>query len=151
MEYRIESLEAFTLIGMSVECKLNDIHGIGPLWDTFIARIGEVQGIIGVWGACLPNGDPQGFTYITGCQVAPDTAVPAGMAKFTIPAHRYLVHPYVGVPTDMSKQWQVANGQLLSASGLEGKFDGPWLEWYPEDCHDPATGHIKCDLYTPVK
>jgi predicted transcriptional regulator YdeE len=151
MEYRIDSLDGFTLIGFSVECKMDDVSGIAPLWEKLIPRINEITGMMGTWGACVANSDPQGFTYIAGCQVAPGATPPAGMASFEIPTHRYIIHPYVGLPVDMSKHWQSVTGELLAASGMEGKFDGPWLEWYPHDCHDAATGNIKCDLYTPVK
>lgn len=152
MEARIVTLEGFLVIGLGLDCKLDDTSGIMPLWEEkFFPRFGEITGSRGIWGVCLDNGDPEGFYYLACCKVGDAAVVPAGMELREVPPHRYAVHGYCGLPREMSKSWQETYKKLLPKAGLTVKLTGPWLEMYPDDCYDPETGKVTCDLYTPVE
>lgn len=150
MEYRIEALESFEIVGLFIDCKHDDTAGIVPLWDSFFPHMERLGWKNPVWGVCLANGDAQGFRYVCAFEVTPETETPEGLTRFTVPAHRFLVHKFKDLPTNMSKQWQATYPGLVKEAGMKADLQGPWLESYTHDGYDYETGEIACELYTPV-
>src|SRR5262245_33317547 len=96
-DYKIVSLPAFTVAGLSVRTSNSRPDQIGKLWQEFYSRNIEAQ---------VPNRKSKNiysvyidyerdytcpYTLIIGCEVEPDEIVPEGLVKKQVPAAKFAV------------------------------------------------------------
>ncbi len=150
MKPRIVDLPAFKVVGLGIDCKMDDITGIGPLWDKFLPRMKEFSAMEGVYGACFPGSDADSFHYIAGVRVAKPGEIPDGMVARDVPADTYAVFPFEDKAPEMAKLFNRIYSEYLPAAKLTPKMPGICLEDYPEDCWDEKAQTLKCDLYVTL-
>ena len=148
-EPKIISRPAFTVIGMKQRGKPQEID-YGALWEAFMPRVDEIQGVINsnsAYGVC-ENSDPatQEFDYLAAVEVAGETHVPEGMVQREVPAQTYAVFACT-LPT-IAETWQRASETWLPQSGRQ-YGPGPDFEFYPET-FDPSQPGSEMFLYLPV-
>jgi predicted transcriptional regulator YdeE len=149
MDHQIVELTEVTVIGLGVDCPGFDVSGIGPTWDTFVQREGELPIGGRIWGVSLPR--VNGFHYIAGNECPPDTAVPRGMELATIPAARYYCLPFFDHPSQMPAAFSSIFHSLAAASGKRIAAGPVCLEEYPDDWHDEVSGKFRCRLYVQLE
>lgn len=149
MSMQQTTLPEFRLIGLELED--GKLESIGPLWDRLFAYSGAIPNAEpGVcYGACLgsPGGD---LRYLAGYRVAPDAAVPEGLATWTVPAQKYALVTHRGPYREMTATFQRAYESGLAENGLTA-VEGIDLERYEyARCPTPDGPQTEVDLYLPI-
>jgi predicted transcriptional regulator YdeE/effector-binding domain-containing protein len=156
MEPRILDKPAFTVVGLPFAGPISNApyeegqgnNEIGPVWEEFNRRCGEIRHISGpAIGLCFGMpGDAEPW-YIAGIEVERAEAVPAGMMSMNVPAQKYAVFtctlPTLGATyRHIMEEWQ-------PRSGYE-RADAPDFELYDEkfDPADPLHGEMY--VYWPI-
>jgi AraC family transcriptional regulator len=148
---RVESLDAFPVIGLEQLCEVGADNKIPALWDKLFERWEELPDVIGVYGICLPRTDGKpGFRYLASVKVEPGSATPEGMTTETVPAMRYAVFGFNDVVAQMPARFNEIYGGLLKQAGHEPHPSYQCLEYYAHDCYDEATKKIRADLYIGI-
>ncbi len=116
MNYRIETKEAFTVLGVERTFQHETAFAdIPPFWDEFFAQ-GHGKTVMGEMGICVDeNKSGPSFTYLIADRCAPDAAVPQGFTKLTIP----------------TLTWAVFEGQGALPDALQRLNRRIWEEWFP--------------------
>jgi AraC family transcriptional regulator len=91
----------------------------------------------------------QGILYTACVEVLPDSPVPQGAIKRTIPAGRYAVFTHTGPTEALDHTFQHVYGAGLAALGVTatGEFD---LEVYDERFKEDDT-NSQLDIYVPIE
>ena len=97
MEPKIESKNAFTVVGMKYRGK-PEKDEIPALWRQFVPRIGEIKNLTGSHASfggfgVMDNYDESTgqFDYVSAVEVTTAEDIPEGMMSWEIPAHKYAV------------------------------------------------------------
>lgn len=149
---RIESLDAFNVVGLEQLCEDGADNNLPALWDQLFERWKEIEGFKDFYGVCLPREDGQpGFRYFACARIEPGAAPPANMATAAVPAMKYAVYPFNDLVTAFPAKFQEIFGTLLAAAGLKPHPSYQCLEYYPPDCYDEATKKIRADIYIAIE
>jgi predicted transcriptional regulator YdeE len=148
MDYTVENIEKFSVVGMGLDCPNFDGSGIGDLWTRFNARASEVPHEGRVVGIGLPR--PNGFYYIAGHEVPEGTAAPDGMESTVVPGAPYFHLPFHDHPSQMGPTFSLMFSQLIPAAGLKHEPGPVCWEEYPPDWHDEEHGMFRCELYVQL-
>lgn len=161
MDYKIEAMEAMTLIGLRRQVPFENSYGIIPaFWDEFcrqckagqnppeVQRAVEANGI-GEFGLCAVGcPEDRAFDYwITG--VYRGGPVPEGLETITLPALTWAKFRCVGpmpgglqtVNTYIFKEWLPGNPDYTIAQGIN-------LEWY--SMGDTSAADYESGIWVPV-
>ena len=148
---RIESLEAFSVVGLEQLCEHGADNNLPALWDQLFQRWQEIEGFKDFYGVCLPRTDGKpGFRYLACAKVEPGVTPPAGMATAEVPPMKYAVYPFYDVVTAFPAKFEEIYGTLLKQDGLTPDPSYQCLEYYPPDCYDEETKKIRADIYVSV-
>ena len=129
---------------------------IGPLWDRFMNRIGEVPGAVagttyGVMTLILDKNSmihQHELRYIAGVEVAPGSAIPDGMEQVEIHAGRYAVFTHRGLILNMPETVRFIDSHWVPRSGKKIR-KAPHFEVYDSRfVHDSAESEL--DIYIPL-
>lgn len=149
MEPKIVSKPAFTVVGVKYSGK-NENNEIKQMWDTFDARVLEIQHKVDAYtalGVCANMDEETGeFDYIAGFKVEDATVIPAGMVSMEIPEATYAVFattlPAIGETFDNAHQKWIPQSGYQPTGGTE-------LEVYDEE-FDPQDPTSTFEIYIPV-
>lgn len=154
METRIINLPAMRVVGLAYIGK-NEHEEIHAMWDVFLPRCHEVQGLThpGVaLGVCGDEQDDGSFRYVAGCQVDEDAPVPDGMIAIEVPAATYVVATQHGPLADEARGLHAVISYVyrewLPQSGYQ-RAPTPDLEWYGER-FDFGQEDSEMEIYTPI-
>ena len=148
MEHTVVDMQAFTVVGLGLDCPNFDASGIGELWTRFNARCSELPDGGRVLGVGLPR--QNGFYYIAGHEVPAGTPVPEGMESTLVPGGRWFKVHFYDHPSQMGPTFGKMFSELIPAAGLQHKPGPVCLEEYPPDWHDEANQKFKCDLFVEL-
>lgn len=154
MEYRIETKEAFRIVGVSAPLEQEiekNFDTVPAMWgraatDGTVPRLAQMmdsepKGILGV-SACM--GEDQWAYYIS---VASTQPVPEGMTEYTVPACTWAIFPGCGaMPNGIQELEKRVVSEWLPGSGYE-YADAPDIEVYLE----PNPVDAKFEVWVPVK
>lgn len=111
MDYRIENMEAFWILGMERKFHMDTAFAeIPKFWDEYYAK-GMQNTVCGQYGICMDESTDGSFSYLIADNCEPDAPVPTGYIKREIPAHTWAVFPCVG---PMPESLQSVNRQIFS-------------------------------------
>ena len=137
MEPRLESREAFTVVGL--KCRSRMQEGVIPkLWDDFnkvCAGIPHTVTDRTAYGICYyedsDTPDSEEFSYLAGVEVSSAEDIPAGMEAISIPAHEYAVFEHRGPLDSLGQTYQFIHGNWLPGSIYEkvGTLDFELYDW----------------------
>lgn len=150
MKPQIVAKPAFTVVGMVIRARpmTPEIPG---LWQQFAPRMGELQHLAepGVSYGLMDNVDHEAgrFDYMAACAVEKAVDLPAGMARWDVPANTYAVLettlPAIGQAFDfIYESWLPASGYRRAA--------GPDFERYGE-AFNPDDPTSRLSIYIPVE
>lgn len=142
MNYRIETKEAFRMVGPRITTTLKDdqaFKDIPEFWGRFGASGGigqlcsimntEPKGVFGL-GISEPEGNSDNFYYIA---VASTLPVPEGMYEFTVPASTWAIFEGVGkMPEAIQNLQQQIYTEWMPSSGYEYNAFAPDMEVYSD-------------------
>lgn len=155
MDHHIEQLEGFDAVGLRCECPGRDTSAIGPLWDSFFEKHGELPGSLGVVGLSWGDGGGGGFSYLAGHKVAAGTgaaiAAERGMETLSVRGGRYVCVDWQGTPDEMKAMFQDIFKRIIPENGYKMTADGVCVEDYPQDCWDAATNTMRCQLQVEIE
>ncbi|WP_264210701.1 GyrI-like domain-containing protein [Leisingera thetidis] len=146
-EHEIRERAAFRVVGLSVECSLEDTSAIPALWQSFNAREEDVLNAVSgaAYGVCC-NADEAGrFKYLAGLEAVQGTP---GMDFVEIPANRYAVFTHRGHIAGLPKTVYTIWNKSLPDAGLE-PAEAPVFELYDKR-FDPETGRGSVEIWVPV-
>lgn len=151
MNYKIETLDAFTVLGL--ERTFEDRTGfqeIPKYWTEFFQK-GYHQYVCPVYGICLEMCDGNGtFQYLIGDNCEADAAVPEGFMKREIPAHTWAIFSCTGaLPDAIQKVNRQIYTEWLPGNPDYEVADGINIEMYSEGDTNSADYH--CEIWLPVK
>ena len=142
--------EGFQVIGMSVDCSLESLEIISPLWARFTAREQEIEASPDAvaYGICHDM-DAQGrFTYLAGLEPVDGADLPDGMKRLQVPGGEYAVFTHKGHITDIANTVYTIWNKSLPDLGLEPR-EAPDFERY-DNRFDPETGRGEVEIWIPV-
>lgn len=151
MEPQFVTKPAFTVVGLLLHTSPMNPQ-IPGLWDQFVPRIDEIPHMTEpqVSYGLMDNFDFQQnrLDYMAGCRVEHADKLPAGMARWQIPANTYAV--FQATLSDIGETFDYIYNVWLPATGTQ-QAAGPYFERYGESFnpHDPKLA--KLDIYIPVK
>ena len=150
MQVTIVMEAAARLIGLELED--DRVESIGPLWERFNERMGEVAGNEPgfAYGVCRGMPGHPDFAYLCGVRAAPDAPIPPGMKSWDLPAQKYAVFLHRGYYRDIGDTFgHIFNGGL--AQNHLTPVPGIGYERYEfARCPNPDGPHTEVDLYVPV-
>lgn len=154
MDYRLESMAAFTLVGDkhwvdTTEGKNFEI--VPAIWrDTTPKRCGEIVSLMegppwGLLGVCA-NMREGGFDYYVAA--ATQKPAPEGMSTLQVPAATWAVFESVGaLPAALQKVWTYIYSEWLPS--CDYRHAGlPEMEVYPQG--DNRADDYRCEVWIPV-
>lgn len=149
MKPTILTLESMTLVGpearfiSAMSPDANNFKVIPPLWQELTARKAEMPLPLDKfsYGACrtLPKRERRRedeLVYLAGIHARPDAKVPAGMARWEIPALTYACFTHRGPISELCNTIGAIYRDWLPKSGYARNWDGPELERYDERFKD---------------
>jgi AraC family transcriptional regulator len=139
---------ALRLVGLRTpfygrESEKNNIgHTLGPLWDDFVPRLGEIAGAnpmrcFGVISATGPDADLLRYD----AAVASPAAPPPGMDVTEVPAATWAVFTHRGLAAEIDRTVSYIYATWLPRSGHRHTL-GPDLELYDERWHRTSASSI---------
>lgn len=146
MEIKIESKEAFTVVGLNYLGK-NEDNELPGLWQEFLPRAQEIQHLVKPYqsyGVCGPVQEDGRFRYMAGFEIEGDGELPSGMESWHVPAQSYAVFPCK--LATIGDTYNFAFQTWLPGSDYE-HVDAPDFEYYPPGM-DPED---EMYVYIPVK
>ena len=153
MNYRIETIGAFRIVGMKTTLPMNtelSFAAVPQFWAQSIPRVPELLP--------LAQGKPQGLLGLSTCvggetfdyyiAVTSDAPVPDSMAAYTVPACTWAIFPCVGpMPQAMQTLQKRIVTEWLPSSGYE-YANAPDIEVYFEG--DQAAADYRCEAWLPI-
>ncbi len=141
---------AFEVIGLGVQCAIENTSEIPSLWQTFNERVVEVTAVsdAAAYGVCLAAGDDGRFRYVAGVESEKGATAPKGMEKVSITAGRYAVFTHVGHISTIGNTVYTIWNKSLSDLGLHPQL-APDFERY-DNRFDPKTGRGSVEIWIPV-
>lgn len=139
--------EAFRVVGLSVNCSFEDTSGIPGIWQSFNARVDEVDDAKtgAAYGVCCDADETGRFLYLAGVEARGKTA---GMDHFDVPAGRYAVFEHRGHVSDLPKTVYTIWNKSLPDLGFE-PAKAPDFERY-DNRFDPESGRGTVEIWIPV-
>lgn len=162
MDYVVEKMEAFQLIGFKKKVAFDGSYDIIPkFWDEFCSVYMQGKGewkkqkivedcMIGEFGVCITNcSDKDEFDYMIAGYYH-NGEVPEGMEVYEVPQMEWAKFRCVGplpgslqaVNTKIFKEWLPGNEEYEIASGIN-------LEWYAAG--DGSSKDYESGIWVPVK
>jgi AraC family transcriptional regulator len=150
MDYKVEPMEAFSVIGFEKMFHMdNSKQEIPKFWGEFFQK-GLHEKVCPMFGICFDADANGNFPYLIGETLKPDAVVPKGMVKREIPAHlwaRFICKgPMPGAIQSVTKQiyseWLPTNGTYEVAQNVE-------IEMYTEG--DTTSPDYISEVWIPVK
>ena len=153
MNYRIQTLEAFRIVGLKVTLPMDmeqSFAQVPRFWQQSAPRIPELmplmnqtpKGLLGV-SACM-----SGETFDYFIAVASNTPVPQGMAEYTVPACTWAMFDCVGpMPDALQTLQKRIVTEWLPTSGYE-YANAPDIEVYFEG--DQFSPDYRCEAWLPI-
>jgi AraC family transcriptional regulator len=131
---------SMTLVGLEtsfygVDSEKNNFgEKLPPLWDAFLARLGEVESTKpGVcYGVVRAAVGSEQLDYVACIEVTRRGRLPQGMVAVTVPASRYAQFTHRGFPKDLNVTVDYIYGNWLLRSGLR-HTRAPDVELYGAD------------------
>ncbi|MEZ4646033.1 MAG: GyrI-like domain-containing protein [Chloroflexota bacterium] len=150
MEPKIVTKPAFAIVGMKYHGE-NKGNEIPQLWNEFMQHTTAIEHVVNpemCYGACANLDEATGeFDYLAAFEVSANTAVPAGMARWDVPANTYAVFSCT-LPTIQAAFANIYNTWLPN-SAYE-RAPGPEFELYDET-FDPQDPNSTFYIYVPVQ
>lgn len=150
MNYKMEQMEAFTVVGAEKSFHMDtSIQEIPKFWESFFQQ-GMQQKVIPMFGICFDADASGNFPYMIAEVLQPGKEVPEGLTTRVIPAHLWAKFACVGpMPRaiqDATKQiyseWLPTNGTYEVAQYME-------IEMYSDG--DTASKDYYSEVWIPVK
>lgn len=156
-EPRIETVDAFDIVGMTIFVAPGEEPRIGAMWGDFIPRKAEIEARddVHTYGLCWtaatePGQSTEGFHYLAAAPVQGDVAVPDGMVRRTIEGGRYLVFTHHGGIETYPQTLAKVYGEWLPASDHEHLPTGDFELYDERFC--PGEGETQAfDLYVRIR
>lgn len=149
---RIETLDAFTIAGLSAEFEPGKAAGIPALWQKFNDYFGHIPGQVDktAFGLCtmLPDGK-SGFRYLAGVRIAKEDDLPTELETVAIPAQTWAIFLHHGHVNGIPATVDAAYRTWLPTSGRTVASFPDVLEFYGED-FDPETGLGRVEIWLPL-
>lgn len=156
MEYRIEAMEPFTVVGkvMELSCRANEHALLIPeFWaachlDGTIDRLGSLALDPNFFGIVLDmKPEPETITYMIACR-SHATLQAEGLEVREIPAATWAIFPVVGpVPQALQSTFQRVFQEWFPATGYQ-IAPGPEMEVYPPG--DLSAPTYQCEAWIPI-
>jgi predicted transcriptional regulator YdeE len=146
--HEIVELNAFEVIGLSLDCPGDDTSGIEALWQRlfgYFVDLSPQERIVGV-----SYSTPDGFRYVAGAEMPAGSPVPSGMQRDIVPAARWITLQFNDKPEKMQGVFTMIFDELIPKLGLQQAPAPICLEVYPEDCMDEEAGTLKADLFVQL-
>ncbi|MDD4311254.1 MAG: AraC family transcriptional regulator [Eubacteriales bacterium] len=150
MDYKIEAMDAFTVVGVEEKFQMDSSQQeIPKYWDDFFKK-GLHEKVCPMFGICF-DADADGyFPYMIGEVLRPGMKVPEGMLTHDIPAHTWArfacVGPMPGAIQAVTKQiyseWLPTNGTYEVAQYVE-------IEMYSDG--DTTAKDYYSEVWIPIK
>lgn len=150
MDYKIEPMEAFTVVGVEEKFHMDSSQQeIPKFWEKFF-RQGLQEQVCPMFGICF-DADADGyFPYMIGEVLRPGMNVPEGMTTHEIPAHTWARFACVGpmpvsiqsVTKQIYSEWLPTNGTYEVAQYVE-------IEMYSEG--DSSSQDYYSEIWIPIK
>jgi AraC family transcriptional regulator len=162
MEPTYIEIAAKTVAGLGVNFipimseQSNAAEVIGPLWESFMNRIGDVPGAVHgtTYGVMTTIADKNSMIhqhelrYIAGVEVAPGLPVPDGMERVDITAGRYAVFTHKGLIAGLPETARFIYSHWIPRSGKKVR-KAPHFELYDARFkHDSPDSEL--DIYVPL-
>jgi AraC family transcriptional regulator len=151
MNYKIEKMDAFTVLGVERTFnEENSFQEIPKYWGEFFQR-GYQKLVCPVYGICFDMCDSGGdFQYLIGDNCEADAEVPDGFVKRKIPAHTWAIFSCTGaMPEAIQKvnrqiytEWLPGNPEYEVADGIN-------IEMYSDG--DTNSTDYYSEIWLPVK
>lgn len=140
LEPELIELPRMTLVGLKtsfygVASEKNNLGDkLPPLWDAFLARLGEVAAFDPsvCYGVVRAVARSEQLDYLACVEVAERRGLPEGMSVTTVPASSYALFTHRGLPAELNATVDYIYGNWLLRSGLRHTY-GPDLESYRAD------------------
>ena len=154
MNYRIETLKAFRIVGLKVTMPMDveqSFAQVPRFWQQSVPRIPELmplmnctpKGLLGV-SACM-----KGETFDYFIAVASDADVPQGMAESTVPACTWAIFDCTGpMPDALQTLQKRIVTEWLPTSGYE-YANAPDIEVY--FVGDQFSPDYRCEAWLPIR
>ena len=150
MDYKIEPMDAFTVVGVEEMFHMDSsLQKIPKYWEEFFQK-GLQEKVCPMFGVCF-DADANGyFPYMIGEVLRPGMNVPEGMTTHEIPAHTWARFACKGamplalqnVTKQIYSEWLPTNGTCEVAQYVE-------IEMYSEG--DTASPDYYSEVWIPVK
>ena len=154
MNYRIETLEAFRIVGLKVTLPMDveqSFAQVPRFWQQSVPRIPELMPLM--------NGTPKGLLGVSACMkgetfdyfiaVASDADVPQGMAESTVPACTWAIFDCTGpMPDALQTLQKRIVTEWLPTSGYE-YANAPDIEVY--FVGDQFSPDYRCEAWLPIR
>jgi len=150
MDYKIEPMDAFTVVGVEEKFHMDSsLQKIPKYWEEFFQK-GLQEKVCPMFGGCF-DADANGyFPYMIGEVLRPGMNVPEGMTTHEIPAHTWARFACKGamplalqnVTKQIYSEWLPTNGTYEVAQYVE-------IEMYSEG--DTASPDYYSEVWIPVK
>ena len=153
MNFRIETKDSFPVLGMERGFTMEGGSGlmeIPKFWDEFFAR-GYGETVSGQLGVCIETAlDSETFRYLIADPCEPDTPVPDGFTKETIPSLTWAIFEGVGAMPDalqklnrrIYEEWLPSSAEFTLGAGYN-------IEMYT--CGDTQSEDYRFEIWLPVK
>ncbi|MCH8552901.1 MAG: AraC family transcriptional regulator [Natronospirillum sp.] len=148
---RRESLKHLHLAGLVSRFHCDAKAGIPQQWQRFQPFLAALapHSSGAAYGACFNFDEDGHFDYMTGVEVPPQAALPAGVVSTTLPEQEYAVFAHGGHIADITSVMAAIWSQGISDFGLEPS-GGPTLERYGPE-FDPVSGSGGFEVWIAVR
>lgn len=143
----------FTVIGLEYVGPMDNFKGISGLWGKYTRRAVEIpskQGTNMAFGVFYNTPDQVEIgetSYMACAAVPPDTKVPEGMEKMTVPGGTFATLTHKGVLTDLPKAFEALFKWI--ADSPYTTTGAPGYELYDER-FDASSPECEIDIFIPV-
>jgi AraC family transcriptional regulator len=123
---------AFTVLGVTVRGNVMDLDYVGIWEKQFMPRAAEILPLStdqSYYGAYFGTDQDMIMDFIAGVEVAPGTAVPAGLVARELPAASYAV--FACAMKDTMATWMAIMQEWMPTSGYEWDMSASPFEHYP--------------------
>ncbi|MCR8844523.1 AraC family transcriptional regulator [Paenibacillus sp. SC116] len=129
MDYRIEEVGSFTIVGQKEHVSHKDSYQVIPqlwveaqgkgLFETLLSIRNESNKINGILGVCANGnwGQNDGFDYYMA--IASDQELPDGLVKIDIPAATWAEFESTGAPQNIQESWKRLYTEWLPVSSYD--------------------------------
>lgn len=147
MEYRVELLNDFNVVGMECDSK-NDNAEITKVWEVFNEREKEIDTPFNEasYGLSYDMKADGSFRYMAGMKVETIKAIPKGMKVMAIQGGKFAVFTFKDEVSKMGAFFNDIYTKFLPELNLAPDHR-IWFEYYDERfCKNG-----ECDIYVPIK